>query len=107
MYLPGAGPWYDAQSGAHGKARYALAPLKLPDVTMDDVPSYLRGGHILPLRVRSWTLWLPAMAPPCSCLPRIACLRAQTMGIVTSYTVLPMMLFIPPTPSVLSSQCLP
>ena len=61
----GAGPWYDAQSGALVKPDRQGA-LKLP-VTMDDVPSYLRGGHILPLRVRSWILW-QAMALPCSCL---------------------------------------
>ena len=53
VYLPGAGPWYDAQSGALVKPDKQGA-LKLP-VTMDDVPSYLRGGHILPLRVRSLT----------------------------------------------------
>ena len=49
MYLPGAGPWYDSQTGALVKPDKSGA-LTVP-VTMDDVPSYLRGGHILPLRV--------------------------------------------------------
>ena len=49
VYLPGAGPWYNSQSGALMKPDKSGA-LKVP-VTMDDVPSYLRGGYILPLRV--------------------------------------------------------
>ena len=49
VYLPGAGLWYDAQTGALVKPDKAGA-LSVP-VTMDDVPSYLRGGHIIPLRV--------------------------------------------------------
>ena len=49
VYLPGAGPWYDSQTGALVKPDKAGA-LNVP-VTMDDVPSFLRGGHILPLRV--------------------------------------------------------
>ena len=49
VHLPGAGPWYDSQSGAVVKPDKSGA-LKVP-VTMDDVPSFLRGGYILPLRV--------------------------------------------------------
>ena len=51
VYLPGGGPWYDSQTGALVKPDKA-GDLTVP-VTMDDVPSYLRGGHILPLRVRA------------------------------------------------------
>ena len=40
VYLPGAGPWYDSQSGA----------LVKPD---KQGALKVRGGHIIPLRVRS------------------------------------------------------
>ena len=49
VHLPGPGPWYDSQSGALMKPNKSGA-LKLP-VTMDNVPSFLRGGYILPFRV--------------------------------------------------------
>ena len=50
VYLPGSGPWYNSQTGALVKPDVSDR-LHVP-VTMDDVPSYLRGGYILPLRVR-------------------------------------------------------
>ena len=49
VYLPGSGPWYNSQTGALVKPD-ASGRLNVP-MTMDDVPSYLRGGYILPLRV--------------------------------------------------------
>lgn len=49
VYLPGSGPWYDSQTGALVKPDRS-GGLNVP-VTMDDVPSYLRGGYILPLKV--------------------------------------------------------
>jgi hypothetical protein len=49
VYLPGSGPWYDSQTGSLVKPDRS-GRLSVP-VTMDDVPSYLRGGYILPLRV--------------------------------------------------------
>lgn len=56
VHLPGPGPWYDSQSGALMKPNKSGA-LKLP-VTMDNVPSFLRGGYILPFRVGAPVLHL-------------------------------------------------
>ncbi len=50
VFLPGKGPWYSARTGEPVKPD-AGGALTVP-VTMDSVPSYLRGGHIMPLRVR-------------------------------------------------------
>ncbi len=55
VYLPGKGLWYDAKSGEVVKPDAAGA-LTVP-VTMDTVPSYLRGGHILPLKVQLPSHW--------------------------------------------------
>lgn len=51
VYLPGKGPWYSAKTGERVKPD-ASGALTVP-VTMDSVPSFLRGGHIMPLRVRT------------------------------------------------------
>ncbi|CAL8467821.1 g7359 [Coccomyxa elongata] len=51
VYLPGTGPWYSAKTGEVATPDSSGA-LSVP-VTMDDVPSFLRGGHILPLRERA------------------------------------------------------
>lgn len=57
MYLPGTGLWYSAKTGEVAKPDSSGA-LSVP-VTMDDVPSFLRGGHIMPLRVRAHPSNLP------------------------------------------------
>lgn len=49
VYLPGAGPWYDARTGALVKTD-ETGTLTM-QVDMDSVPAFLRGGHIVPVRV--------------------------------------------------------
>ena len=53
VYLPGAGPWYDTRTGAVPETDEA-GTFAMP-VDMDSVPSFLQGGHILPIRVRMRT----------------------------------------------------
>jgi alpha 1,3-glucosidase len=55
LRLPAPGPWYSAASGeAAPPGKRALA------VGMDDVPAFLRGGCILPLKARA------SAAAPCA-----------------------------------------
>jgi hypothetical protein len=49
VFLPGAGPWYDARTSALVRTD-ETGSLTL-QVDMDSVPSFLRGGHIMPVRV--------------------------------------------------------
>lgn len=58
VFLPGQGLWYDANTGIPVRADES-GVLTMP-VDMDTVPSFLRGGCILPLRV-------------CSTNPHVAC----------------------------------
>jgi alpha-glucosidase (family GH31 glycosyl hydrolase) len=49
VYLPGKGPWYSAKTGEVATPDM-MGKFSVP-VNMDTVPSFLRGGHILALKV--------------------------------------------------------
>lgn len=66
LRLPAPGPWYGAASGdTAAPGEHAL------DVTMDSVPAYLRGGFILPFKVRRRARPGPPVlpCPPCRARP--------------------------------------